>query len=275
LYAVIFEETLYDVKSCFMKGYAVSSEFGGSDDPKRSLALLWGVKGAPKRGPRQSLTLTRIGEVAIALADQEGLGALSMRRVAAALEVSAMSLYTYVASKAELLNVMLDCAYGTLPARKNGGDWRKALEQLAKDSMALYVRHPWMLQVGTHRPVLGPHAIAKYERELGAMAATGLDDLGMDLIVSLVADYVRGAANSAVDAAAAPANSGQSDAQWWQAHQEAFDSVFDAAKFPLAARVGAAAGQAYASAHDPQRSFEFGLKRVLDGIEAHVRDQLR
>lgn len=254
-----------------MRECVVSSEFGGSDDPKRSLALLWGLKGAPKRGPRHSLTVNRIGEVAIALADAEGLGALSMRRVAAALEVSAMSLYTYVASKSELLNVMLDCAYGTMPVGKEGGDWRSALEGLAKDTMALYIRHPWMLQISTHRPVLGPHAIAKYERELGAVAATGLDDLDLDLIVGLVSDYVRGAANSAVDAAAAHADSGQSDAQWWQAHQEAFDSVFDAAKFPLSARVGAAAGEAYASAHDPQRSFEFGLKRVLDGIETYVR----
>ncbi|MGW8389337.1 TetR/AcrR family transcriptional regulator [Pseudoduganella sp. HUAS MS19] len=250
----------------------MKSEFGGSGDPARSLALLWGVKESPKRGPKQSLSVTRIGEVAIALADKEGLAALSMRRVAEELTVSAMSLYTYVPGKAELLDVMVDCVYAELqqlaPA---GGGWRGALEHLARGSMALYVRHPWMLQVATHRPALGPNAIAMYEQGLNAVSEAGLSDLEMDLVVTLVSDYVRGAARSAVDAADAQSVTGQSDLEWWQQQQQAFEKVFDARRFPLAARVGRTVGEAYQSAHDPHRSFEFGLARLLDGLEVHFR----
>lgn len=250
----------------------MGSEFSGSGDPKRSLQLLWGMREPPKRGPKQSLSAARIGEVAIALADREGLGALSMRRVAEELGVSAMSLYTYVPSKAELLDVMLDFAYGEQLANTSiSKNWRKQLERLARSSMALYVRHPWMLQIGTHRPALGPNSIAKYEQELRAVAKAGLKELDMDLIVSLVSDYVRGAASSAVDAVVVQASTGQTDAEWWQAHEQAFESVFDAHRFPLAAKVGGAVGEAYGSAHDPQRSFEFGLARVLDGIDAYIR----
>jgi AcrR family transcriptional regulator len=249
----------------------VKSEFGGSGDPQRSLELLWGTKAAPKRGPKQSMTVDRIGAVAIALADREGLAALSMRRVAEELKVSAMSLYTYVPSKAELLDVMLDCVVGEREVDANASrGWREALEHWARSSLALYVRHPWMLQVATHRPALGPHAMAMYEQGLRAVAQTGSSDLDMDLIVSLVSDYVRGAARNVVDAAMAHSVTGQTDAEWWQRHQQAFASVFDASAFPLAARVGASVGEAYQAAHDPRRSFEFGLARVLDGIASYL-----
>nr|WP_260115423.1 TetR/AcrR family transcriptional regulator [Pseudoduganella guangdongensis] len=218
------------------------------------------------------MTVSRIGAVAIALADGEGLAALSMRRVADELKVSAMSLYTYVPGKAELLDVMLDCAYSELaPAQGSGPGWRAHLEELARSSLALYVRHPWMLQVATHRPALGPYAMALYERGLQAVAGVGLGELEMDLVVTLVADYVRGAARSAVDAAQAQAATGQTDAQWWARYEQAFQDVFDAARFPLAARVGRAAGEAYQAAHDPQRAFEFGLARLLDGLDGYIR----
>ncbi len=250
----------------------MGSEFSGSGDPKRSLELLWGTKEPPRRGPKQSLSVNRIGEVAIALADKEGLGALSMRRVAEELKVSAMSLYTYVPSKAELLDVMLDCAYGERHAGAPvGKGWRSKAERFARNSMALYVRHPWMLQIATHRPALGPNAIAMYEEGLRAVAVAGLSELDMDLLVSLISDYVRGAARSAVDAAVVQKVTGQTDAQWWQEHEQSFESVFDASRFPLAAKVGTAVGQIYGAAHDPQRSFEFGLARLLDGMEAYIR----
>ena len=249
----------------------MGSEFSGSGDPRRTLELLWGASETPKRGPRQSLSVKRIGEVAIALADKEGLGALSMRRVAKELKVSAMSLYTYVPGKAELLDVMLDCAYGErcAAAPANMG-WRSELERLAGNSMALYMRHPWMLQIATHRPALGPNAIAMYEEGLRAVSEAGLTELDMDLVVSLISDYVRGAARSTVDAVAAQSITGRTDAQWWQEHEQAFQHVFDASRFPLADKIGTAVGQTYGAAHDPKRSFEFGLGRLLDGIEAYI-----
>ena len=88
-------------------------DFPSGHDPRRSLALLWGRQEAGRRGPKQRLSTDEVVKAAIALADAEGLAALSMRRVAEAVGVSPMSLYTYVPSKAELVDLMFDRALAT------------------------------------------------------------------------------------------------------------------------------------------------------------------
>ena len=80
----------------------------GSGDLSRSLELLWGTREPATRGPKAELSLERIVDAAVALADREGLGALSMRRVATELGVGTMSLYRHVPGKGELLDLMLD-----------------------------------------------------------------------------------------------------------------------------------------------------------------------
>ena len=91
---------------------AMSPEYAGRGDPRRSLDLLWGDAPRPSRGPKPGLDVATIVAAAIALADADGLDGLSMRRVAERLGVGTMSLYTYVPSKAELLDLMLDTVYG-------------------------------------------------------------------------------------------------------------------------------------------------------------------
>ena len=102
------------------------------------------------------------------------------------------------------------------------------------------------------------------------MDGLGLTGIDMDLIVSLLDDYVRGAARGAVEAAQAQAHTGVSDQQWWQTYGPLLAEVLDPARFPTAVRVGAAAGAEYGAAHDPARSFKFGLRRVIDGIGAFM-----
>src|SRR5439155_23227897 len=135
-------------------------------DPARSLALLWRTRERASRKGKPDLSVDLIVRAAIDIADASGLGALSMRRVAERLGVGTMSLYTYVPGKAELLDVMLDAVYGE-PDRPDAvpGGWRARLERIARENLALYQRHPWLLQVATSRPVLGPNAIAKYDYE--------------------------------------------------------------------------------------------------------------
>ncbi len=249
----------------------MTTEYSGAGDPRRSIELLWGTRQPARRGPRPKLTVAGIARVAIELADTEGLAAVSMRRVAEQLQVTAMSLYTYVPSKAELVDVMLDTVYGEVTRPEDTHDgWRARLERVARQNWALYRRHPWLLQVATSRPVLGPNATAKYDHELRAVAGLGLTDIEMDLLVSLVGDYVHGAVRAAVEAAQAAQRTGITDEQWWQAYAPLLEKVLDPARYPTAARVGAAAGSEYGAASDPARSFDFGLQRVLDGIEAFL-----
>lgn len=250
----------------------MATEYSGRGDPARTMALLWGLRSRPSRGPRPGLSVERIVAAAIELADADGLAALSMRRVAERLGVGTMSLYTYVPTKAELIDVMLDTAFGELPDLDDAsGGWRVNLESVARQNWTLYRRHPWMLQVAaTSRPPLGPNVTAKYDRELRAVDGTGLTEVEMDSVVALVVGHAEGAARRAVEAAQAAQRTGISDDEWWAAVSPLLSQVFDPARYPTAARVGPVAGAAYGAASDPEHAFEFGLQRVLDGIEALI-----
>ena len=106
---------------------------GSRGDATRTMELLWGLAPRPTRGPKQGLTLEAVVDAAVALADAEGIDALSMRRVAEALGVGAMSLYTYVPGKAELVDLMLDRVYGEqLAGIATEGGWRARLESRAR-----------------------------------------------------------------------------------------------------------------------------------------------
>ncbi len=246
----------------------------GSGDPSRSMALLWGSEAPTRtRGPKPGLTVRGIVRAAIELADAEGLDALSMRRVAERLGVGTMSLYTYVPGKAELIDVMLDTIHLETTPEAPPGTWREQLEAVARDQWALARRHPWMLHIATTRPPMGPGIIAKYERELRAVEGLGLDDLEMDSIVTLINGYVAGAARSAIDAFDVQRSSGMNDAAWWAATGPWLAKVFDPQHYPVAARVGTTAGQHHQAVSDPDHAFEFGLQRVLDGIEVLVHQR--
>jgi AcrR family transcriptional regulator len=247
--------------------------FGGSGDPKRTLQLLWGLQDKPRRGPKARFTLSDVVDVALRLADAEGLEALSMRRVAADLGITAMSLYSYVPSKAELIDVLIDRVLGEMDMSVVDGDWRVRLEHVARENWRLNVRHPWLLQIATSRPVLGPHMIAKYDYELRAVHGIGLSPVDMDLVVGYVTDYAYGAARNAVAAAEVEKRTGSTDVEWWEEMAPLLEKVFDAEKYPVAAEVGAVAGEEYQAASDPGRSFEFGLARLLDGIAVLVESR--
>src|SRR6266699_809038 len=115
------------------------AEYSGSGDPVRSLALLWRTRERPSRKGKPDLSVDRIVQAAIELADADGLAALSMRRIAERLGVGTMSLYTHVPGKAELIDLMFDTAYGELyesvesPTLQPGG-WRGALQFIAKQN---------------------------------------------------------------------------------------------------------------------------------------------
>lgn len=244
--------------------------YSGSGDPVRSVELLWGVEPPVRRGPKPKLTIAEITRAGIALADAEGLDAVSMRRVATEVGLSAMSLYTYVPSKAELTDLMLDAVYGELPQRYPGEDWRAQLEQVARANRALFERHPWMLRISMSRPVMGPNLIAKYENELRTIDGIGLDDVAMDLVLTTVVGFTQGIARSALEAAEAEQRTGMSDQQWWGAYGPALERVMPAGAFPLAGRVGEAAAEAYGGAYNADVAFEFGLTRLLDGVSLLV-----
>jgi AcrR family transcriptional regulator len=248
------------------------TEYTGTGDPTRSMELLWGAAVRPRRGPRPKLSVDQVVRAGIALADAEGLEALSMRQLADELNVPVMTLYTYVPGKAELLDVMLDTVSAET-ARPPVEAWRPALEQVARENWALYHRHPWMLHIAAYRPPLGPNIITKYDYELSTVDGVGLTDVEIDSVITLVLGYVAGCARGSVEAAQAEQRTGISDADWWAANAPLLERVIQPERYPIATRVGSAAGEEHGAAYAPSFAFEFGLARVLDGIEVLIRSR--
>ncbi|MFC6234786.1 TetR/AcrR family transcriptional regulator, partial [Leucobacter soli] len=139
-------------------------------DVSRTLALAWGLAAAPQRGPKRELTLERIVEAAIEIADAEGLGAVTMQRVAQRFEFSTMALYRYVATKDELHRLMLDTALAGASDDGDPGDWQEGLGGFLRELVAGYRRHPWTLDIPLASDIhLMPGQIAAADRGLRSM----------------------------------------------------------------------------------------------------------
>ena len=165
-----------------------------------------------------------------------------------------MTLYTYVPGKAELLDLMLDALWLAMPREAD-----PTVRSVADANRALYAAHPWAARVTTARPPLGPGLLAKYEHELGAFDGLGLSDVDMDAALTLVLGFVQGIA--AQEPAATP------DAEWWEAAGPLLAEVVDPERYPLASRVGTAAGEAQGGAYDAERAYRVRLGCLLDLVD--------
>ena len=259
------------------------TEYASRGDHRRTMELLWGVETTSTRGPKPGLDVATIVATAIELADAEGLAAVSMRRVAERLGRSAMTLYTYVPGKAELLDLMLDTIYRQQPAPDVEPDgWRAAAEVWAAETWELYQRHPWVLQISAGRPVLGPHELDGYEAVLRIFDGVGLPAVEVARSANTLAGFVRGAAKAVSDARAAEQATGVSDDEWWNARSPLLDELVGNSwetRYPVSTRLSAE--RAFDQVDRPDDSlpytvrdafdtFEFGLQRLLDGFAAHI-----
>lgn len=229
--------------------------------------LLWRDRpDAPRggsRGPRARVTTTEAVDAAVALADAEGLDAVTVRRLAADLGISAMALYTHVGSRDDLLVLMADAAHAAMPRPPHAeADWRVSVRAVADSNLALLTDHAWLLDVTDQRTALGPGTIAKYDHELAALDDLALRDVDRDAALTFVLDFVRGAAR-----ARRPDPHGAAMAASWDVWGPRLAAYLGDAH-PLARRVGAAAGAELGAAYSPDHAWHFGLDRVLDALAA-------
>ncbi|MCC6617304.1 MAG: TetR/AcrR family transcriptional regulator C-terminal domain-containing protein [Anaerolineae bacterium] len=239
----------------------------------RRLSLLWG---SHTEEGRSGLTIKAIVMAAMEIADAEGLDALSMRRVAQRLDVGTMSLYTHIPGKTELLDLMLDTAYGEAYQRveepsEQPGDWRDAMRFVAQRNWSLFLAHPWMLQTYTERPAFGPHLSLKYEAELRPLDGLGLSDVEMDAALTIILTHVEGCARAMIVHQRTQADSGISDAEWWLTQEPILASVMSSMHLPVSGRVGTAAGQEHQAITNPEYMLKFGLDRILAGLTELIR----
>jgi AcrR family transcriptional regulator len=149
-------------------------------------------------GRRRSPSLTReeIAATASRIADAEGFAAVSMRRIASDLDVGTMSLYHYVHTKAALLALMQAMIMGELliPEEEMPADWRTAFEEIAKRSVDVHMRHPWVIDAlaGAEAAAVGPNVLRHVEQSLHAAETAGFEGMEAFEIITLVDDYAYG-----------------------------------------------------------------------------------
>lgn len=236
-------------------------------DPTRSLSLLWGAR---NRHGRSGLSAAGIIDAAMAIADEEGLSALSMRRIAERLGVGTMALYTHVPGRAELVDLMIDRAYSEVYSDPESapivqpGTWREQLAYVAANNRAMFRRHPWMTNAVV-RPAIGPNLVRKYDSELAPLDGIGLTDVEMDAALTLVLTHVGGVESMRIGLERERA--ALSDGEWWQMHEGMLTPHWENMDFPLAARIGQASSEAAGGVLDLDLTYRFGLERIIDGIE--------
>ncbi|MDH6283297.1 TetR/AcrR family transcriptional regulator [Prescottella agglutinans] len=234
-----------------------------TEDPAlpRFVELAWGLGEAGKRGPRRGMSLDEILDAAIELADEEGVAALSMARVAKRLGFTTMSLYRYVRSKDELLELISDRVIGSPPEIPADLGWREGLEMWARAEYDGLMQHRWWLRLPITGPPLGPNNMAWLEAALGCLASTRLPEPLKVQVALNISVHVISRARFTVDLVpdAEPDN-----------YASILPRVLDPARFPALL----AALDARAFAEDDvdweDSDFRFGLGLLLDGVERIV-----
>jgi AcrR family transcriptional regulator len=234
--------------------------------PQHLVDVLWrnhpAAPAPSRRGPRSRLTADDVVAAATVLADTGGLDAVRLRDLATELEISTMSVYTHVNSREDLVVLMVDAALATAERPVFGRrGWRARVRQVADAHLDLHTRRPWLLDVRDPRVVLGPGAVAAYEVQLHAFDGTGLDDITRDAALTFVLEFATATARDLRrDAEAVTAGEFWSDAAPRLARYLADDP------YPLAGRVGQAAGEHMNAAASARHAYDFGMRRVLDGL---------
>lgn len=246
----------------------------------RAVAIAWGLLAEPTRGPNRALSHERIIDAGIDIADAEGIAAVTMARVAATLGFSTMALYRYVSNKDELLLLMVDAAVrlpeDRLPRHSQGTDWREALTAWVDALRQVYRARPWTLEV-TRGPVsvLMPSSVMVADSGLGALSELRLTDQERIAVILSLSSYVTAFVELERDLA------DQDVLEFGEEAMNELASVITPERWPHLAPlmlsgeyVGGAArnempspGGAVPDSNDVEFEFQWGVDRLLDGIE--------
>ena len=234
-----------------------------------SIAAAWGVRERPYKGPKPALSLPRIVDAAVRVADAEGLDAVSMGRVAAELGAAPMSLYRHVSAKEELLELMVDAAWGDSPGPPAPGEgWRAGLSRWAWAMRAAARHHPWAVRIPINGLPIMPREVAWFENALACLRDTGLTEARKASVIMLLAGYVRNLATTEADIEAAVRTSGLDPSAWMSSYADLLRRLTDPQRFPALTKF--IASGVFDAADEPDDEFIFGLDLILDGVEALI-----
>ncbi|MBL0885993.1 GntR family transcriptional regulator [Myceligenerans indicum] len=226
------------------------------------------ARGGP---PAHAVTTTDVVHAAVRLADAEGLGGLTMRRIAADVGLPTMSVYRHVTGRDDLVTRMLDAVYGRFPPPEPGpGGWRQVAEACARTLWAMFQVHPWAAHaMSVTRPQATPNGMLFTDALLRAFgdAPSGrrLDTEARMHLTVVLFQFVRGVGVSLEPTLQARQDSGISDEEWMERAKPALRRVVDPRRHEHLA-------EAIRTEIDLTQDslFEFGLARLLDGYEAFL-----
>jgi AcrR family transcriptional regulator len=206
----------------------------------------------------------RIVAAAVALADEGGLEAVSLRKVAARLDAGPMRLYRYIATKEELFDLMVDEVQAEIVPEEPAGDWREALRGLAHRTRRAALRHEWLADLLGGRPALGPNGLALSESTLAALDGRADIDTVMRAVETVSAYYI-GAIRREITNLRAERATGLTKRDWQRARGPHVTNMLATGRFP-------ALSKAVHDATDvaPETSFTTGLDWVLDAVAARL-----
>lgn len=254
----------------------------GGDSLSVGMRWLWSGAESSRLGRPAELDTGQIVNAAIAIADSDGVTAVTMGRVAKALGFTPMSLYRYVGSKDELLELMVDVVSGDPPdCSRYGDDWRRALEVWTWSLLRIYQAREWVVEVPISGPPAGPNSLAWLDAGLGAFPAEGLSGDERIQIVLLLSGYVRNEVRVSLEVRRGRRRSGKSmqtiEVDYWRT----VGSLVTPERFPALGAMLATeefTEQAAIGAGDSDTSdaaFAFGLECILDGVEGLLHRQAR
>ncbi|GLY63992.1 TetR/AcrR family transcriptional regulator [Amycolatopsis taiwanensis] len=240
-------------------------------DLQRSLTLLWSGRAKGRRGPRPQLTVERIAQAAVRIADADGLEALSMHRIAAELGYSTMSIYNHIPSKDLLLEVVADVAAGKPPELDDTDDFRHAVRHWVAALWAGFQKRPWMLRVSLDHAPIGPRQLAWLDQLLRPLLKAGLVGAEARAAALHLTAVVRGVAQISADMTSAHKTEEgvpRSESEVAQALVE----LINPRDYPALAAVYEAEAVDGSSGDGEALpgALSFGVDRFLDGVETWV-----
>lgn len=228
--------------------------------------VIWARLSSQGRGPVRTLDYVAITAAAIALADEDGVDAVSMRKIAGRMDHSPMALYRHVGGKDDLTELMYDAVLGELDLSGiPSGNWRADVARLAQEIRRLHHAHPWIARFG-HRPTLGPNA--RRFREAGLACVDGLG-LGIDAmmdVLSTALQFTRGFVEQELGELEAQRRTGLDFAGYQRQTGPFISQLLKEGELPYLKRLIIEAEDL----PDPDVVFARRLAMVLDGLTARI-----
>jgi AcrR family transcriptional regulator len=217
----------------------------------------------PRKTPRKvarraPLTPEKVMRAALRLADEDGLDALSMRNLAQALKVEAMSLYNHVASKERILDGLVELVVSEIDAPSIGGDWKAAMRRRALSAHSVLMRHPWATMLFVSRMNIGPNMLRYVDATIGCLRAAGFSYPMADHAWTALDAFTYGFTLQKLNFPLDPAQYASSAAK--------FLPLIPVEQFP---HLNGMSQEVIAGRHDGLHQLELGLELLLEGLESY------